>query len=312
MQIIAFRLVRLAALWLPGWLAEALCRLGAWCAVYVACRARGTLEANLRGVHGEGAPLTLTRRQTRQVFLAFARFLKEFFASSPATPVLLREKVRLEGAEHLDAALASGHGALLVSAHYSNWELGAWTVARNQDQPLLILTQPHAQAAVNDFINGLRERQGVRAVHGASGTREVLRTLRGGGHVAMLADRRTGGPEVRVQLCGRETRLPQGPWRLALATGAAVLPIFVTRHPEGCFTVRISPALARPENGSREVRQAALAQAWADGFEAVLREDPTQWTAFVPQWPELVGQASRAQTVTSAAAGTPAPVEGAS
>src|SRR5205823_4752648 len=146
-------------------------------------------------------------------------------------------------------ALAQGRGAIFCSAHYSNWELGGPIVA-NMGHRVVIVAQMHADPAVNDIFVGQREKAGVKVVPSQHGAKGALRALRQNQPVALLGDRTTGGPVVAVTLFGHTVNLPQGPWRIALVSGAPLLPTFVYRRCNQNFTFNIGAAIEVPPEGS--------------------------------------------------------------
>lgn len=249
----------------------------------VAGGSRAAVRSNLRTVLGKDADEGEIRRLTRRTFRSFGRYLCEFFGAAGCDRSFLDRNVRVVGRGNLDAALAKGRGLLFVSGHYSNWELGAFVVGR-LGYRILIVAQIHSDPRVNELFVRARAVHGVEVVPTVNGARAALRALRENRPVAILGDRSTGGPTVGVTLCGQATGFPQGPWRLALDTGAPLLPTFMRRETDGSYTLSIGEPLEWPDRGTREERMAALAQAFAEALEARLREDPTQWAAFYPVW----------------------------
>jgi KDO2-lipid IV(A) lauroyltransferase len=180
---------------------------------------------------------------------------------------------------------------LFVSGHYSNWELGAFVVGR-LGYPILIVAQIHDDPRVNELFVKARAVHGVEVAPTAHGARAALRALRDNRPVAILGDRPTGGPAIDVTLFGQPTAFPQGPWRLALDTGAPLLPTFMRRETNGSYALLIGEAIERPAEGSRAEQMAAMAQAFAGALEQRLREDPTQWAAFYPVWKSVARTAT--------------------
>jgi len=249
--------------------------------------ARRAVEANLRMIYGPSANAALLRRETRGTFRSFGMYLAEFFGYRRFGPEFLDAHVGVHGREHLDAALARGRGCLFVSGHYSNWELGASMVG-HLGYPILIVAQMHRNPRVNKLFVSMRARHGVTVAHSDQGARAALRGLRDNRPVAILGDRLTGGPAVPVTFFGRQVVLPQGPWRLSLATGAPILPTFVNRQLNGGYTLDIGAPLEVTPQSDHTNRVAALAQAWARHLEARVRLDPSQWAVFYPFWERQV------------------------
>ena len=245
--------------------------------------ARESVKANLRVILGPSAPEKIVRYEARWVFRSFGMYLCEFFGHRRFGPDFLDEHVAVQGWEHLDAALAKGRGAICCSAHYSNWELGAKWAAR-KGYPLVAIVQMHPNPRVNALFVSQRAACGIKVVHTQFGALAALKALRRNELVAVLGDRTTGGPNVAVQLFGQRTYLPQGPWRIALAAGAPLLPTFVHRRFNRNYTLEIGAPIDPPVTGSREEGMAFIAQRWAECLEARLRADPCQWAVFFPVW----------------------------
>lgn len=246
---------------------------------------RRAVQANMRAVLGPEVPEAAVRREARWVFRSFGVYLCEFFGYRQFGPRYMDACIEVQGREHLDAALAGGRGALFVSGHYSNWEIAASKMA-HLGYPIVIVTQEHDDPRVNELFVSQRERHGVTVRHTKGGARAALRGLRENRPVAILADRTTGGPTVEVELFGRRTPLPQGPWYIAAETGAPVLPTFMHRRTNFSYVVHVGAPLYAARTGTRDEKAAALAQAWARHLEARIRTDPAQWTVFYPVWPD--------------------------
>ena len=64
-------------------------------------------------------------RTVRQVFLNYGRYMVDFFLLPQLPPEKIKESFAdIKGEEILQSALAKGKGAILLSAHVGNWEIG--------------------------------------------------------------------------------------------------------------------------------------------------------------------------------------------
>ena len=90
--------------------------------------------------------------------------------------------------------------------------------------------------------------------------RALLRRLRGGGVVCVLADRDVLGASLDVTLLGEPARLPSGPARLAALTGATLL-----AHPAGVLARRLDDRVRRARPRARRGEGDAGARRRADG-----------------------------------------------
>lgn len=179
----------------------------------------------------------------------FGRAMMEFAAPGRLRPDALRRVVRVEGLEHLDETRRAGRGAILVTGHFGNWELlGAALAARGY--PVYFLVGEQTNARVDRLINALRVRWGVGVIHRGSALRGVLRALRSGAFVAMLADQNVRHDGVFVEFFGRAASTTRGPARFAIHAGCPVIPGFIVPDVHaGGYRATIEPPL-RP--GSSE------------------------------------------------------------
>ena len=113
---------------------------------------------------------------------------------------------------------------------------------------------------------------------------ELLRALQRREWVAIQADRTLPGlTPLELNDCVRLWRLPKGPFVLAAAAGALLLPSFVRRRGHRRYRVTFFPPLLpdRAKDG-RDTAALALAQEWTRLLTGVLRESPDHWLVFEP------------------------------
>jgi KDO2-lipid IV(A) lauroyltransferase len=116
--------------------------------------------------------------------------------------------------------------------------------------------------------------------HRATSTLGLLAALRRAELVAMQADRPSGGRgDAIVPFFGAPAAFPLGPFVLARAAGAAVVPAFCAMVPGGRYRLEIDPPIwVKPGE-----EQAGLATVVA-ALERVIRAHPTQWFNFFDAW----------------------------
>ncbi|MEB3298116.1 MAG: lysophospholipid acyltransferase family protein [Candidatus Sericytochromatia bacterium] len=190
-----------------------------------------------------------------------------------------RQLVRLEGHEELAGLLERGRGAVIVTAHYGNWELLAATVARDLG-PMTVLIQPPSQPAFRRLFDELHARAGVRAHsnQGPASLRPVLAALRSGELVGLVCDQHAEGSGVEATFLGHLVRVPTGAFQLARRTGAALVPVRIVRNPDDTHVVLVEPPLPLREDDT------ALAQDMMDRFAAWIDERPDHWLWIHDRW----------------------------
>jgi KDO2-lipid IV(A) lauroyltransferase len=144
---------------------------------------------------------------------------------------------RIEGVEHVRAALARGRGAILLTAHCTPLEIGGRIVAAAT--PINIIYRPTKNEALAHVLGrGGRCRNGGHAIR-HDDIRSMITALRKNEVVWYAPDQsyRKKGAEM-VSLFGIPAPTNTATSRIARMTGAAVLPYFVERLP-GCAGYRV-------------------------------------------------------------------------
>mgnify|MGYP002737916908 CR=1 FL=1 len=157
----------------------------------------------------------------------------------------LRHVVAVEGAQLLDAALASGRGVIIAAPHLGNWELlNQWLASRS---PLAIVYRPPRKDWMDAVIRRARGQPGVTQVRAeAAGVRTLFKRLRQGGMIGILPDQQPKRGEGEFAPFYEIPALTMALLpRLAHKTGATVLMAFAERLPNrGGFCIHLRPAPA--------------------------------------------------------------------
>jgi len=200
----------------------------------------------------------------------------------------LRDLVTIEGLEHLAAAQkhAPGHGVICLTGHYGNWEiLGALMVAHGY--PVSIVHRKRENPLLEVAAARWRKLGGAELLARGSAARGALRALRDGRFLAMPLDQDAPPSEaVFVPFFGRLASTRDGPARIAVRTGASVLPVFIRREGEsGRHRVCVYPPVELLREGA-ETSVLALenTRRMTAALEQAIRDDPTQWTWTHRRW----------------------------
>jgi KDO2-lipid IV(A) lauroyltransferase len=185
----------------------------------------------------------------------------------------------LKGESIIQKALDRGKGVILLSAHIGNWEFGG-AMMRLSEYPLAVVALPHNTAATNALVNRIRQKKGIQVIEmneSPFSSIPILNHLRQNGVVAMIGDRDFFGNGKPVEFFGEKVRFPIGPVALALISGAAVIPAFVLKQPDGRYFGILENEIPISKNGNRdEMIEKNLAQI-ARVFEIYIRRYPEQW-----------------------------------
>jgi lauroyl/myristoyl acyltransferase len=181
---------------------------------------------------------------------------------------------------------ARGKGVLLLTAHLGNWEVGGFMLAEVK-QPIHVVLVPDIFPGVERARRRLHRRAGVveiRVDKSFVPALSVLRALDSNAIVAMQGDRDFDNTGLSVPFFGREAYFPRGPFRVAMATGATVLPAFVIRVPDGRYRAVIEEPLAIEGSGDRKASLRSNIERYVAILERYVRAYPEQWYCFYPFW----------------------------
>jgi KDO2-lipid IV(A) lauroyltransferase len=235
---------------------------------------------------GDRRARDLARRSWRN----YGRYVAEFFylPSSNVKEVLARltDTTPAPGwAARLDEAAAAGHGVLVPTAHFGNWDAAGVVVGSHL--PLHVIAETFPDARLNAMVQRQRAALGMTVMPLEGSPRRIMRVLREHGAVATPVDRPLPPSEgVPVTFFGRRCYVPGGFAQLALLTGAVIVPGFVwydESYSPTLYSFAAAPILPTA-SGDRAADVIRLTQLVYDAIEEAVRAHPAQWYMFRPFW----------------------------
>jgi len=242
----------------------------------------------------------------RRAFRNFGKFVIDFIRLPVTSRAEVRQRLVFSQWRDLDEVMASKRGMLIVTMHFGVFDLGAMALPV-YDYPTNGIGENYGYDKMDELIHESRRKLGMKLIPSDKVGAGVFRALKRGEILAMLIDVPPPGTEIDVEFLGARANVSSVPARLALRTGAWVVPVMVVRGPERESIIR--PFMdthslrnfAPTGDEERDVRN--LTQGIMASYEAKLREYPDQWFIFRPVWPELRGMVTeqrRAQRVREA------------
>jgi lauroyl/myristoyl acyltransferase len=252
------------------------------------------VQANLSVILGEAPDSEPVRRAAGEMVRGHSSAWFDFlaFASRPQESAMLVESV--VGFSRLVEGRLKGKGVLLVTAHLGNWEIGGLMLAQVK-QPIHVVLVPDMFSGVESVRRRLHARAGVTEIpvdRSFVPTLAVLRALDDNAVVAMQGDRDFDNMGVAVPFFGREAYFPRGPLRVAMATGATVLPAFIMRVPDGRYRAIIEEPLEIDRTGDRDAALARNLARYVAVLERYVGAYPEQWYCFYPFWDDPTRKAA--------------------
>lgn len=220
------------------------------------------------------------------VFISFAHCMTE--SLEYFSPRAKAVRVDEPSDDPIKAAIGRGRGAVLVTCHFGNWDVGARTLARF-GVPFNLVMASEANETTAEYVKQAREDAGVRVLlsdQSVYGSFNMLRALKRNEIVAMQLDRPLGGDGARlVDFFGARAWFQAGPLRLARLTGAPIFPVFALRVGVRHYDIVLGTERTVSRHATIEEMDRILGSIVAE-FEQLVRQHPEQWFQFAPYWPE--------------------------
>lgn len=249
---------------------------------------RRAVRSNLRVVTGRHD----VERQVFSTFRTFAHNWCDVMLMMRLTGHRLQGLIgRRSNPAPMDDALARGNGAILVSPHLGNWELGGLGLA-DLGYKVNVLTFREPDEKVNELREVVRRDRGIGFIyvdrHDTSPLAiiEAVNALRRNEVLALLGERDGSSNTIELDFFGRPTSFPVGAAYLSMASGAPVIPVFVPIE-NGKYSTLMDEAIyfegghGRHAEAIREGMERLVSV-----FERYIRRYPDQWYNFFDFWDE--------------------------
>jgi Kdo2-lipid IVA lauroyltransferase/acyltransferase len=225
------------------------------------------------------------KRIRRGVFRNLGRLLGEISQFPRLNRENISSVVIYEGLENYLDAVAQGRGVILLTGHIGAWELSVYAHSI-YGRPMSFLARRIDNPLVERLAESYRARYGNRSIDKRGSVREVLKTLKSGGVVGILADLNTSCEEgVFCDFFGVKACSTAGVATLALRTGAVVLPGYLIWDEKArIHRLHFEPPIDTINTGAQKEDVIANTARYAKVLEAIIRRHPDQWLWIHRRW----------------------------
>ncbi len=229
-----------------------------------------------------------------RMFVQFAHCMTETMEYYGPRPRPMRLDAPAD--DDLARALQEGCGAVVVTAHFGNWDIAAKTL-REYGRPINVVMAREVNATTHEYVRQARERVGVHVIYSDTSvfsSLNIIRALQRNEIVAIQLDRSVGAGGTRqVPFFSAPAAFPAGPFVLARLSGAPLIPVFIPRLGTRHYAIRVAGRFNVARDGRDTKTLDRVMGEVARLVEDAVREFPTQWFQFASFWPAdaPVGQA---------------------
>jgi len=224
---------------------------------------RSNTDANGARILGPSSTPAERRAFGLGVVSSFYDFVCDVGRSSRSSPEELFNHIdEVHGLDAYRNARALGKGAIVVTAHMGSFEVGLAALAQNEHKPIHVVFKRDRIDAFEQLRASLRQRLNIREAPIDDGWTLWVRlrdVLHNDEVVAIQGDRVMPGQKgARVPFLNGHVLLPSGPVKLALASGAPIIPIFSIRTANGRIRIFIEDAIMVSPDGTDDPLTPAL------------------------------------------------------
>jgi Kdo2-lipid IVA lauroyltransferase/acyltransferase len=247
-------------------------------------RLRKTAQFNLQLAFADWPP---ARR--RQVLRKMSRNLGRMAAEFARFPAYTRKNIErvvvLDGHENFLAGKSRGKGVIYLTGHIGAWELSSFAHAL-YGFPLHYMARPLDNGPLDRMVNHYRGLSGNRPIFKNEAARGMLRILKSGETIGILADQNTMPEEgVFVDFFGTPACTTTGIARVALHTDAAVVPGYAFWDENlRKYRLRFEPPVELIRTGDTEADITENTRLFTKVIEEIIRQYPDQWVWVHARW----------------------------
>jgi Kdo2-lipid IVA lauroyltransferase/acyltransferase len=225
----------------------------------------------------------LTKKQRTEIFYQSIQHtawqIVELVHASKFNRQNIDEVILIEGFENYTQALARGKGVIIMSAHFSAYEIAPALLSHYGINTCYVV-RPINNPKIHTLLNRKRAFPGCLPLNKNQSAKILLETLRAGKTVAITIDQNTTIHEgVFVNFFNKQACTSTGIARLALRTDASVVPGFVFWDPKlNKYKLRFEPEIEIVRTGSRVYDIKENTSRFSQIVEHYVRLYPDQWT----------------------------------
>lgn len=219
------------------------------------------------------------------VFQNLGRLLGEVSQFPKLDPENISSVVVCEGIENYLEAKDRNRGVILLTGHIGAWELSVYAHAIN-GYPMSFLARKVDNPLVDRLAESLRSLYGNQSIDKKNSLREVVRTLRSGEVIGILADLNASPEEgVFCDFFGLPACTTAGVATLAMRTGAIVLPGYIiwdetiNKH-----VLHFDKPIETTNTGNQKEDVIINTARYTKALESVIRRYPDQWLWIHKRW----------------------------
>ncbi|MGE5432889.1 MAG: lysophospholipid acyltransferase family protein [Syntrophomonadaceae bacterium] len=250
---------------------------------YVIPIRKSTVEGNLKLAFPEMSDEEL-KRLSYKCYHSFAITIIEIMCIPKLKIKQLKNMVNCPELELIRKKYEEGKGAILLTAHFGNWELGAVSIGAQLGIPLSVAVKPQRNNLVGNWLNMMRESFGNKTVLLGMSFRNIFKELKNHNIIGLVGDQRGDPDGPRVNFMGISSAVYPGTAVLAIRTGAPVVVCILARQADYSYAAFVEVIETSELEGTDDDKIIEINQRYSSMLEKYIRIYPEQWLWMHKRW----------------------------
>lgn len=208
----------------------------------------------------------------------------ELLAMKKANIQQVQEMIEYKNIELLKEVYSRGNGLILLSGHFGNWELLAYSAGLLSSIPVTVIVKPQKNYVADNYLNQIRISGGNKIVSMYNAARKMISAIKNKEAIALLADQSgTEDKDIFLEFFGRYASVYEAPAALSLRFQVPIVMGFAVRNADGKYEVELSEIpmhdLQADKQGIEELTRRHTAV-----LEEAIRKNPGLWAWQHRRW----------------------------
>lgn len=226
---------------------------------------------------------TLSNAEKERILLECCKSLATIGVEFAHIPNIVKHKPKgtfeVRGLDLVDSAC----GAVGLSAHLGNWELYPPAFRTVTDYSYGVV-RPLDDPRLDRRITQIREIGGMSLISKDAAGPELIKRLRAGDFIALLADQSPRENGVPATFFGQPCWATVAPAMIALRARVPLHPISIVRRSDQSYLLEVHPPLEFQRTGNLQEDILNVTQKCQDAIEVIVRKNPEQWLWLHHRW----------------------------
>ncbi len=181
----------------------------------------------------------------------------------------------------------SQNGVVIITAHFSNWELAAQFLPLHGYPMVAIGREGNNKLIEKNITTPFRQRYGNKNLYKKNALLGIIKALKRNQTVGLLFDQKAGGQNsTKVNFFNIPADTTKSIAEMKLKLNPKIIPIFFPRNKNGKYTPIIYEPIeyTADEESEKDKKIKKMTQKYNDILEEVIRKYPEQWFWMHNRW----------------------------